>query len=300
MAYSFLANPSATADELRRWNLHAKKPLGQHFLVDDNIVGRILGLSEVGPGDTVLEVGPGIGTLTVALLADGADVVAIEKDDDLHPVIRDNASLATDGDDSGRLALLGMDAIALDADTLLSAAASLEGGGEPRKFVSNLPYSVAATLILEYLQRIECLQMDCVMVQAEVADRICARPGTKDYGAYTVKVRLLATPGGSFPVAPSCFSPQPRVMSKVLRLDRIDASGDYATRQAACMMADAAFYQRRKTIRNSMQSYLSRLDVEEERVDAVLREVGVDPKSRGEQHDVDEFMAMGEAFLQME
>lgn len=297
MPYSFLANPRATSETLGRWNLHAKKSLGQHFLVDDGVIGGILELSEVEPGDTVLEVGPGIGTLTVGLLSAGADVVAVEKDPDLHPVLEENASLATDGDDAARMALIEMDALNLDAEQLLEAAASLREPGEPRKLVSNLPYSIAATLVLEYLQKLDVMRMVCVMVQAEVADRICAHPGTKDYGSYTVKVRLLATPGDGFEVPPTCFSPQPRVMSKVIRLDRIEAAGDEPARQAACMMADAAFYQRRKTIRNSMRAYLSRLDVGGERVDAVLEAAGIDPRSRGEMHGVDEFLEMGRAFL---
>ena len=306
MANSFLASPSATVDSLKRWGLHTKKSLGQHFLVDDSTVGKILDLAEVGAGETILEVGPGIGTLTVGLVGCGARVVAVERDPDLPPALRDNVALAADGDENA-LALLEMDALDLDMQTLAGACGA-DAAGErdprlPRKFVANLPYAVAATLVLEYMQKLPCIEMACVMVQAEVADRMCAVPGSKDYGAYTVKLQLLAKPGRSFAVKPGSFLPPPRVDSKVIRLDRRSGAGADAQNaellDTACLLADAAFSQRRKTIRNSMRSYLASRGIDAALVDPMLERCGIDPRSRGEVHPVPTYLQMAREFLSL-
>ena len=304
--HSFLASPSATIETLQRHGLHTKKALGQHFLVDDHVVGKILGLADVRPEDTILEVGPGAGTLTVALLGAGAEVIAVERDRDLIPVLAETTVRAQGADDCSdparqvsRFALLEMDALQLDAATLAEAVAQLPSAALPTKFVANLPYAVAATLVLDFFQKLDTLESATVMVQAEVADRMRAVQGTKDYGAYSVKIALLCEAVGSFPVKPGSFLPPPRVDSTVIRLDRRPdggaAAGDRELLREACRMADAAFFQRRKTIRNSMQAFFVQNGDDPKRVDALLEAAGIDPRSRGEQHAPEAFLELARA-----
>ena len=332
MPNSFLANPTSTKETLKRWELHTKKSLGQHFLVDDAIVGKILELSEVNAGEKILEVGPGIGTLTAGIVARGANVVAIERDHELLCALRDNVCLAADGDSSA-LTLLEMDALDLDIQILENACFGGENNSQseadpihpaqnarsesfqspqslqrfqdlqslPHKFVANLPYAVAATIVLEYLQKLNCINMVCVMVQAEVANRMCALPCTKDYGAYTVKLGLSATPKSSFSVKPGSFLPPPHVDSKVIRLDRRTDICDSHLLETACMLADAAFLQRRKTIRNSMRSYFAthKIEANNDVMDAMFERCNVDPRSRGESHSIDAYLYMAKDFLSL-
>ena len=297
--HSFLASPSATIETLQRHGLHTKKALGQHFLVDDHVVGKILELAGVHAGDTILEVGPGVGTLTVALLGAGAEVIAVERDRDLIPVLAETTALAQGDDAANRFSLLEMDALQLDAGMLAEAAANLPSGELPTKFVANLPYAVAATLVLDFFQKLDFLESATVMVQAEVADRMRAVQGTKDYGAYSVKIALLCEAAGAFPVKPGSFLPPPRVDSTVIRLDRREgggaAAGDRDLLLEACRMADAAFFQRRKTIRNSMQAFFAQNGDDPKRVDALLEAAGIDPRSRGEQHAPEVFIELAQA-----
>jgi len=198
MPHSRLASPSATIAVLARHGLHTRKALGQHFLVDDNIVGRIIDLAALQPGEHVLEVGPGIGTLTDALLSAGARVTAVEYDARLIPVL---AELAEEG---RPLRVVNADAVTVSVDLLGT------GDDAPRALVANLPYSVAATVVLRFFEEMPSIQRAVVMVQAEVADRMAAMPGTKAYGAYTVKLALRAQVTDRFPVPRTCFLPPPR------------------------------------------------------------------------------------------
>ena len=180
----------------------------------------------------------------------------------------------------------------------------------PNKFVANLPYAVAATLVLDFFQKFSQLESATVMVQKEVADRMCAEPGSKNYGAYTVKLRLYAEPAGRFLVSPNNFFPPPHVDSSVLRLDCrpvYDADGeplDGALLKATCAMADAAFASRRKTISNSFKTYFaSRGNAGKAFIGCIpdlLDECGIDAKRRGETLSLDEFIALGKAYLRRE
>lgn len=292
VSYSELASPQATRRVLEAYGHDPKYRLGQNFLVDDNVIGRILdmaGLSEAGanePRATVVEVGPGIGTLTVALLKRAA-VVSVERDKSLAPVLAETTAGYAD-----RFCLLEADALKVTRADIESACAKL-GGGLPPMLVANLPYRVAATAILDWFERFEFLDTMVVMVQSEVADRIAAQVGTKNYAAYTVKLRLHACVTGRFQVPPGCFFPAPRVESAVIRLER--AGGIEARlRAAACEVADAAFAQRRKNIRNSMQSAFDK-----KTVDALLSACGIDPKARGETLDVGAYVELGRALLEL-
>ena len=281
-AHSSLASPGATRAVLEEFGLAAKKRLGQNFLVSDAVVGRILELAELSPNDVVLEVGPGIGTLTSALLPRAGAVVAIEADHDLPPV------LAATCQGLGRMALIEGDALRVGAGELRQAVAGL---GEPslpelpNKFVSNLPYQVAATLVLKHLFETPAIGRDVVMVQAEVADRIAARPGTKAYGAYTAKLALVGQVTGRFAVGPQNFMPAPHVDSAVVRIDRkpmaSPVTGEPLSSEELELcrrVIDAAFAQRRKTIRNSCTSS----GISAEALDPALAACGIDPRTRAE------------------
>jgi len=280
VATSPLANPTATIAVLRSHGLYTRKSLGQHFLVDDNIVRRILELAGVDETMHVCEVGPGIGTLTVALCDKAGSVVAVEHDARLLPVLAETLM------GCGAVKVVEADAVSVDPGALVL------NGRPPDALVSNLPYAVAATVVLRYFQELPTLRSATVMVQAEVADRMAARPGSKAYGAYTAKLRFLARPTGRFHVSRGCFLPPPRVDSAVLRLER-DELGDERMRSAAVTIADAAFAQRRKTLRNSL---LSTLDVDRDVVDALLAAAGIDGSRRAETLSPEEFLALGSAF----
>ena len=278
MPYSRLAHPRATIAVLERHGLHTRKALGQHFLVDDNIVGRIVGAAELDRGERVLEIGPGIGTLTDALMSAGADVVAVEFDDRLLPVLAELAA------ERGGLSVVHADAVSVPV-TALEA-----DGVSPRALVANLPYAVAATVVLRFFQELPSLERAIVMVQAEVADRMAARPGTKAYGAYTVKLGLHARVAGRFAVPRSCFLPPPRVDSAVITLVREERSADPALLEAAARAADAAFTQRRKTLRNSLAAGLG---ISAGEAETLLTAAGIDPAARAETLDIQRFLELG-------
>ena len=266
LPHSPLASPSATIAALQRHGLATKKSLGQHFLVDDNIIGRILDLAALSGDETVLEVGPGIGTLTVPLCAQAGAVVAVERDRDLVPVLSETTAACP------RFALVQADAVTVTADALAAPF------GPPTALVANLPYGVAATVVLRCFEEFEQIASATVMVQAEVAERMAASPGRKDYGAYTVKLRLRARPAGRFMVSRGCFLPPPRVESTVLRLERAPLTDDPQLLQNAATVADVAFAQRRKTLRNNLRAAFGDAGL----VDEGLAEAGIDGGLRAE------------------
>ena len=277
---SYLATPSATRAVLERHGLLLKHRLGQNFLVNDAVIEKIIALAEPAAGEHVLEVGPGIGTLTVALLGSGAEVTAIEADPTLPAVLAETC--ARDGE---RLTLIEGDALKVDLAALDPA---------PAKLVSNLPYQVAATIILKVFEDVPSLERAVVMVQAEVADRIAAKPGSKTYGAYTAKLALYGCVTGRFEVGPGNFMPPPHVDSAVVRIERAPlVSADEARRVAPVI--DAAFAQRRKTIRNSM----SASGFEKDALDAAFAACGISPTARAETLAPEQFVqlaaALGEA-----
>lgn len=284
-----LASVSATRAVLDAHGLSAKYSFGQNFLINDAIVRKTLALAELSAEDDVLEVGPGIGTLTVALLKGAARVEAVELDPDLPAVLAETCAPW-----AARFTLIRKDALKLSGSDLAFP---------PRKLISNLPYSVAATVVLDFFQRFPSIESATVMVQKEVADRMTALPATKNYGAYTVKLGLFASCAGRFAVSPGNFFPAPRVESAVIRLDRRlirDDAGNPASRaliDAACLMADAAFCNRRKTIANSCKAYfLGRGAVD---LPTLFGAAGINPARRGETLTQQEFLALGKALLSL-
>lgn len=278
MPYSYLANPRETRAVLDRHELAPRHRLGQNFLVNDGVIGRILELAELTADDVVYEVGPGIGTLTVALLPRVAKVVAVEADRDLPRVLNQTCM-----DDGEKLVLLQGDALRVDAARLAEAA-----GEAPTKLVSNLPYKVAATLILDVLEHMPSVKRLVVMVQAEVADRIAAAAGSKAYGAYSAKLSLYGKVTGRFEVGPGNFMPPPHVNSAVVRIDRSSSPCNNPDHVAAII--DAAFAQRRKTIRNSM----SAKGWEKAALDEAFSAAGINPGARAETLLIDDFVRLAQ------
>ncbi len=279
MGGSPLANPGATRALLEAYGLATKHSLGQNFLVSNHVIEKIMGLAELGRQDRVLEVGPGIGTLTLALLAEAGRVVSIEMDRELEPVLSAHAAAHPN------FSYLMGDALRVTPEEVAAAA-----GGEPDVLVANLPYNVAATVILRYLQEVPTLRRLVVMVQAEVADRICAAPGNRTYGAYTAKLALLGRVTGRFEVGPGNFMPPPHVDSAVVRIDRL-SSGSY---ERVAAVIDAAFAQRRKTIRNSMSASGYSRDA----LDAAFAACGIAPACRAETLAPADFALLASALSQ--
>jgi 16S rRNA (adenine1518-N6/adenine1519-N6)-dimethyltransferase len=282
MAYSYLANPRETRAVLERHGFSLKHRLGQNFLINDDVIRRILELAELESDDVVYEIGPGIGSLTVAMLPRVRTVVAVEADHSLPPVLADTC--ARDGE---KLALVQGDALRVTPQELAVAA-----GAEPNKLVSNLPYQVAATVILGALQNMPSVRRVVVMVQAEVADRISAQPGTKAYGAYTAKLALYGQVTGRFEVGPGNFMPPPHVDSAVVRIDRAPMPcEDLEDLGQVAQVIDAAFAQRRKTIRNSMAAK----GFDKTVLDEAFAAAGIDPRARAESLSPADFVHLARA-----
>lgn len=286
---SYLASVSETRAVLEQHGLMTKKALGQHFLINDGVVQRICDLAELGAEDRVVEVGPGIGTLSVALLQRAGAVVAIERDTDLPDVLAQTCKPWQDS-----FTLISGDALEVAPEDLPFA---------PNKLVANLPYAVAATIVLDYFERFESIESQTIMVQAEVADRMCAKVGTKNYGAYTVKLGLFANYGGRFSVSEGNFFPPPRVKSSVIRLNRKQNPLAEDLRNATMVMADAAFATRRKTIANSMKTYFENPqtanDEMKKHIPELLETAGIPSNARGESLSQEQFIELGKAYLSL-
>ena len=299
---SWLANQRATKETLERFGLATKYRLGQNFLVQDHVIEKIVQLAEVQPTDVVVEVGPGLGTLTVALLDRARAVCSLEADSELEQVL----AVTCKEPHPDSFALVMGDALAITPQKLAEAYNTLPivaqsaapNSPMPTKFVSNLPYQVAATLILKFFQELPSLERAVVMVQAEVADRISAKPSTKAYGAYTAKLSLFAQVTGRFEVGPGNFMPPPRVNSAVVRLDRIQARNPLTSKLLSeeellhtMRVIDAAFAQRRKTIRNSM----SASGFDKDKLDQAFLATGIAPTVRAEVLTSQDFICLAAA-----
>lgn len=299
---SWLANQRATKETLERFGLATKYRLGQNFLVQDHVIEKIVQLAEVQPTDVVVEVGPGLGTLTVALLDNALAVCSLEADSELEQVL----AVTCKEPHPDSFALVMGDALAITPQKLAEAYGTLPAVTQsaapsvpmPTKFVSNLPYQVAATLILKFFQELSSLERAVVMVQAEVADRISAKPSTKAYGAYTAKLSLFAQVTGRFEVGPGNFMPPPRVNSAVVRLDRTQARNPVTSKLLSeeellhtMRVIDAAFAQRRKTIRNSM----SASGFDKDKLDQAFLATEIAPTARAEVLTSQDFICLAAA-----
>lgn len=322
--YSHLASAKRTIEVLKHFGRYTKHHLGQNFLINDSIIGRILEEAALAQDESVLEVGPGIGTLSAALLEHASAVIAVEKDRELEEILRytlaqhrflclgeracargcvdvgactnvaAGANAGTRTDTPASFCLVLQDALNFSRNDLLTACKAAESA-IPQKFVANLPYQVAATLVLRYFEIFPEIQDAIVMVQSEVCERMCAAPHTKTYGAYTAKLALFASCVTHFSVAPSNFLPAPHVMSQVIHLRRHSASTtlcEEAEIPHVMRVIDAAFAQRRKTVSNSLSACGFARDV----VAHALSQSEISAQARAETLTPAAFVALTRAF----
>ena len=277
-----LLSPVDVREIAGRLGVRPSKRLGQNFVVEQGTVRRIAALASLGPGDVVLEVGPGLGSLTLALLEAGAGrVVAVEIDrvlaDELPRTLAERAPARAD-----RVTVLTADALRVGERDLPAA---------PSMLVANLPYNVAVPVVLHLLAALPSLTRGLVMVQAEVADRMCAAPGSRVYGAPSVKLAWYATARPAGTVPRSVFWPVPNVDSRLVAFTRGDPPAVDTSREEVFALVDAAFGQRRKTLRAALAGWAGSAP-EAERL---LRAAGIDPGTRGEALSVAEFARLASA-----
>lgn len=282
-----LYSPAVIQRLLREYGLRPSKALGQNFLADQNTLRRIVRAAAIRPGDPVLEIGPGLGSLTQALVEAGARVVAVEKDAGLARVLGDLF-----GDHPGVRIVHG-DALKLDLAGLVHEwMAATNGACEPAgcKVVANLPYYITSPLLMRILESGLPLERAVVMIQKEVAERLTAAPGSKEYGALTVGVALRARVELAGSVPPTVFVPAPTVSSEIVVLTpRPERAG--VDEQFFAALVKAAFGQRRKRLRNALKTLGLSVAV----IDAALAEAGLDGERRGETLSVEEFAALSQA-----
>jgi 16S rRNA (adenine1518-N6/adenine1519-N6)-dimethyltransferase len=273
-------------------DLRPAKHWGQNFVVDAGTVCKIARLAGVGPGDHVIEVGPGFGSLTLALLETGADVTAVEIDPRLAATLAAVAAQHAP-DDAPRLAIIRADALRVSAADVEDAHAAREGdaGSAPRALVANLPYNVAVPVILTALEQFPGLERVLVMVQAEVADRIAAPPGSRTYGIPSAKIAWYGSARRAGSVGRAAFWPVPRVDSALVLIERRDPPATTARREDVFAVVDAAFAQRRKAMRGAIRAMAG----SPEAGDRVLERAGVDGLARGETLDIAAFARLAEA-----
>ncbi|GAB88326.1 16S rRNA dimethyladenosine transferase [Gordonia rhizosphera NBRC 16068] len=255
------------------------KTLGQNFVHDANTVRRIVAESGVGADDVVLEVGPGLGSLTLALLGTAGRVVAVEIDPVLAAKLPSTVAEHAPAQ-SGALTVITADAMTVRADDLPVA---------PTALVANLPYNVAVPVLLHLLAEFPSIATSLVMVQAEVADRLAAVPGSRIYGVPSVKARYFGAVRRAGAVGRNVFWPEPKIESGLVRVDRTDTHpDDPQVRAAVFAVIDAAFAQRRKTLRSALAAWAGSAAEAERR----LRAAGIDPGLRGERLDVDDYVRL--------
>jgi 16S rRNA (adenine1518-N6/adenine1519-N6)-dimethyltransferase len=259
-------------------NATPTKKLGQNFVIDPNTVRRIVTQAHVGESDVVVEIGPGLGSLTLALLPNVAKVLAVEIDPVLAGALP--ATIALHAPNlKDNLTVINADAMRI---TELPAA--------PTHLVANLPYNVSVPVVLHFLETFPSLQEILVMVQAEVADRMAAGPGSKIYGVPSVKMAWYGEVTKAGSVGRNVFWPAPNVDSGLVRLVRKEREFDPGLRDLTFTIVDAAFGQRRKTLRTALGSALG----SPQNVEAILRDAGIDPGLRGEQLSLQDFVAIAQ------
>ena len=256
-------------------DLKPSKSLGQNFVIDSNVCTKIVRTAAVGPTDIALEIGPGLGSLTLALLEVAQSVVAVEIDPRLAEQLP--KTVANLFDHPENLTVLNKDALSIQT---LPA--------DPTVLVANLPYNVSVPVLLHLLEKFPTLRTGVVMVQAEVADRLAAKPGTKDYGIPSVKAAWWADVKGAGSVSRSVFWPAPNVDSKLVGFTRRPTPGDEELRRKVFTIIDAAFAQRRKMLRSALSGLYGSSSAAQE----ILIRAKIDPTLRGEALEIDGFCAI--------
>lgn len=278
---ALLTSPGETRRILNKYGIHAKKKYGQNFLIDGRVVRQIVETSGAGPDDCVLEIGPGIGTMTQELSLAAGQVVAVEIDASLEPVLTETLDGCTN------VKVIFQDIL----KTSLKEIADQENGGRPLKCVANLPYYITTPILLSLLEQSKNVCSITIMVQKEVAERITATEKDKAYGALSLAVRYYAVPRVAFLVPPQCFIPRPAVESAVLQLAMREKPPVRTDEKRMFALIRAAFNQRRKTLANALSHgfSLEGQTLTREEVTDSLRQMGLPEDIRGEKLSLTQF-----------
>lgn len=288
---AYLATPRTTAEIIQKYDFHFQKKFGQNFLIDGNILNKIMAAAEISKEDFVIEIGPGIGTMTQYLAENAQQVTAVEIDKNLIPILKDTLS------EYPNVTILNEDILKVDIQKL----AEEKNGGRPVKVVANLPYYITTPIIMGLFESHAPLRSITVMVQKEVADRMQVGPGTKDYGALSLAVQYYAKPEIMLQVPPGCFMPRPSVGSSVIRLTRFkEPPVDTKDEKKMFAIIRAAFNQRRKTLVNALVNAPCLMTEggegrkpEKQVVCAALEEMGLSRNIRGEALTLEQFAMLG-------
>lgn len=282
-----LGNPKNTIEVLQKYQFNFQKKFGQNFLIDSHVLEKIIEAAQVTKDDCVLEIGPGIGTMTQYLAENAREVIAVEIDKMLIPILQDTLS-AYDN-----VTIINEDILKVDINQI----AEERNGGRPIKVVANLPYYITTPIIMGLFESGVPLKSITIMVQKEVADRMQVGPGTKDYGALSLAVQYYARPQIVANVPPNCFMPRPNVGSAVIRLDRYEEPPvQVSDEKYMFAIIRAVFNQRRKTMVNSL-SNAPGLHLDKETILAVLDKMGESPTVRGETFTLEKFAIFTEHIL---
>ncbi|SHJ45518.1 16S rRNA (adenine(1518)-N(6)/adenine(1519)-N(6))-dimethyltransferase RsmA [Hespellia stercorisuis] len=274
-----LGNPQNTIAVLQKYNFSFQKKFGQNFLIDSHVLDKIIDSAEITKDDFVLEIGPGIGTMTQYLACAAGQVVAVEIDKALIPILEDTLSSYEN------VSIINNDVLKVD----IAKLAREENENRPIKVVANLPYYITTPIIMGLFESHVPIKSITVMVQKEVADRMQVGPGTKDYGALSLAVQYYAKPYIVANVPPNCFMPRPKVGSAVIRLDRYEESPVQVTDEGLMFrIIRASFNQRRKTLANGLKNS-AELDFTKEQIQAAIEKLGKPASVRGETLTLEEF-----------
>ena len=284
-----LGNPQNTIAVLQKYHFVFQKKFGQNFLIDTHVLDKIIRAAEIGSDDCVLEIGPGIGTMTQYLACAAKKVIAVEIDRALIPILEDTL----DGFDNVRV--INEDVLKVD----IAELAEKENGGKLIKVVANLPYYITTPIIMGLFENHVPLKSITVMVQKEVADRMQVGPGTKDYGALSLAVQYYAKPYIVANVPPNCFMPRPKVGSAVIRLERYEEP-PVAVKDEKLMfrIIRASFNQRRKTLVNGLKNS-PELDYTKEEIEEAVEKLGRGISVRGAALTLEEFAKLADILLEI-
>lgn len=274
-----LGMPQNTIAVLQKYQVHAQKKYGQNFLIDTGVLEKIIRAAEITSQDCVLEIGPGIGTMTQCLAERAGKVIAVEIDQSLIPILEDTLSAYEN------VTIINADILKLDIHQLILE----QNNGNPVKIVANLPYYITTPIIMALLEGHVPFSSLTVMVQKEVADRMQSGPGTKDYGALSLAVQYYAKPEIVAHVPPNCFLPRPKVGSAVIRLTKYERPPvEAADENFLFAVIRASFNQRRKTLVNGLANAAG-LGLSKEKIAEAIACMGLEPAVRGESFTLEQF-----------
>ena len=283
-AEPWLGDPQRTIEVLQKYGFKFQKKFGQNFLIDTHVLEKIVSAAEVTEEDFVLEIGPGIGTLTQYLAHAAREVVAVEIDRNLIPILEDTLS------DWDNVSVIHEDVLKLD----LKALAEERNGGKPIKIVANLPYYITTPIIMGLFEKHVPIESITVMIQKEVALRMEAGPGTKDYGALSLAVQFYSEPYLAANVPPNCFMPRPQVGSAVIRLNCLkEKRVEVKDETLLFALIRASFNQRRKTLLNGLKNDAS-LSFDKEVLEKAIADCGFSPSVRGEALLLEDFAKLSD------